>query len=376
MIKYAITELWSNESKIQITGLSVGDLISINEKQDGCTVALALGQLTRPSDIVPMTIPVGLSELERFASIELEWYSNGKRKVFSVANEALQFSKDLRLLVTGFQKTPANEINTIAAVTIAFNEDYMLKKWTNYYGKILGFENIFIIDDGSSVNPKEYLHKDVNVIRQPRTSFDSWRLCRSLSKLQRLLLETYDAVIVLDSDEFLVTNRPDCQNIKDHIQSIFPHKTGIIQTQGWELIHLIDREDALSIDRSISEQRKNLIRNQGFDKPAVTNTEISLTIGNHWCFENKTQDNDLIMLHLRHFDINFSLEKIRKYKSTSWAQIDLANGFSNHQRIEETDLINQFKEYIKTFNEAIHSGKIDVAKNMPEHWANQLEWAG
>jgi hypothetical protein len=82
------------------------------------------------------------------------------------------------------------------------------------------------------------------------------------------------------------------------------------------------------------------------------------------------------MLHLRHFDVNFSLEKLRKYKATSWANIDLANGFSNHQRIEEIELIDQFKEWVKVFTEATSAGKTDSAKIMPERWAAQLALAG
>jgi hypothetical protein len=252
----------------------------------------------------------------------------------------------------------------------------MLKKWVDYYGKILGYENLFIIDDGSENNPKNYLPKNVNVISQPRTTFESWRLCRSLSKLQRLLLETYDVVIAIDSDEFLVSDREDCPTIKEHIQSAYMNGQSIIQTQGWELIHLIDREPNLNENTPIGFQRKHLIRNAGFDKPAVANTEISFVIGNHWCFEQKKQDTDLIMLHLRHFDVNFSLEKLRKYKATSWASIDLANGFSNHQRIEEIELVDQFKEWVKVFNEASLAGQTDKVKTLPDRWAAQLALAG
>jgi hypothetical protein len=82
------------------------------------------------------------------------------------------------------------------------------------------------------------------------------------------------------------------------------------------------------------------------------------------------------MLHLRHFDVNFSLEKLRKYKATSWASIDLANGFSNHQRIEEIELIDQFKEWVKVFNEASLAGKTDKVKTLPDRWAAQLALAG
>jgi hypothetical protein len=378
MFKFLITEVWHDRSNISFVGLKPGNVVRITEiKSDTINLLNSARWDNHTEDYVAnLSVPVGVAELERYSSIAFELESGDERRIYPLAEQMLEFMKNLRPLITGFQKKPVMEVKTIAAVTIAFNEDYMLKKWVDYYGKILGYENLFIIDDGSENNPKNYLPKSVNVISQPRTTFESWRLCRSLSKLQRLLLETYDVVIALDSDEFLVTNREDCPTIKEHIQLAYTNDESIIQTQGWELIHLIDREPNLNENIPIGLQRKHLIRNNGFDKPAVANTEISFVIGNHWCFEQKKQDDDLIMLHLRHFDVNFSLEKLRKYKATSWANIDLANGFSNHQRIEEIELIDQFKEWVKVFTEATSAGKTDSAKIMPERWAAQLALAG
>jgi hypothetical protein len=375
MLNFAISELWHNKTVLAIHGLVYGDIVRVNEKYPDKKARLNSGSCqskTSESELFFIEIPFGSNNLEKLSAVEIEHISADVIKVFDLSSILLKFIQDGRILVTGFQKPPSKESSRIAALTIAYNEEYMLSKWANYYGQIFGYENLFVIDDGSDINPRTYLNEAVNVIRQPRPSFNSWRLCRTLSKFQRILLETYDIVIELDSDEFILTDRPDCDTIKDHIHKIFPNDVGIIRTEGWELVHLIDREPLLNNDQPIAQQRNYLLRNTGFDKPVVTNKEISLIIGNHWCYENAIQDTSLIMLHLRHFDVNFSLEKIRKYKQTAWAEIDLANGFSNHQRIKEEELLGAFHGFVKSYQEAVDKGDMSIAKTLPEKWRRQL----
>ena len=375
MLNFAISELWHNKTVLAIHGLVFGDIVRINEKYPDKKIRLSSGSCQSKSsenELFFIGIPFGSENLEKLARIEVECVSADVIRHFDLSAMVLKFVQDGRILVTGFQKSPSRESSRIAVLTIAYNEEYMLSKWANYYGQIFGYENLFVIDDGSDINPRTYLDNAVNVIRQPRTSFNSWRLCRTLSKFQRILLETYDVVIVLDSDEFVLTNRDDCETVKDHIHKIFPNDVGIIRTEGWELVHLIDREPLLNNDRPIALQRNYLLRNTGFDKPAVANKEISLVIGNHWCYENAVQDSNLIMVHLRHFDVNFSLGKIRKYKQTAWAEIDLANGFSNHQRIKEEELLGTFHGFVKSYQEATEKCDTSIAKNMPAKWAQQL----
>jgi hypothetical protein len=273
-------------------------------------------------------------------------------------------------LYTGVPYETAQKLERIAAVTIVFNEEYFLPKWVTYYGELLGYQNLFVIDDGSDKNPREYLHPDVNVIRQPRTSFSSWRLCRTLSEMQRMLLETYDVVLVLDSDEFVVTDRADCNNLVDHLHKIYPFKSGRIRTVGWEVIHRMQLEESLDVARPISEQRKYLLRSGYFDKPIITNQEASYMPGNHNCYEDAASDIDLHMLHFRWFDYKFAVSKALKYTSTTWSDLDLSSGLSAHQRMNLDEVKNKIEDHDAQFI----SGVSDVSKSreLSQKWHKQL----
>ena len=269
-----------------------------------------------------------------------------------------------RVLISGPQKPLAQQASRVAALTIAFNEDFILAKWCQHYGEMLGYEHLYVIDDGSDVNPREYLSSAVNVFRQPRTHFDSWRLCRSLSQMQRLLLETYDVVLVLDSDEFLVTGRNDCDNALEHIASIYPFADGRLRPLGWELIHCRSREGDLDAERPIVEQRGYLLRADMFDKPCVTREDISLFPGNHHCYESSCRDESLHLIHMRWFDLRFAIAKGLRYSKTSWSTLDLAMGLSFHQRMTAQEIESKMNEYEQ---QALLEPMV-----LPESWRKQI----
>ena len=150
MFKFLITEVWHDRSNISFVGLKPGDVVRITEiKSDTVNVLNSARWDNHAEDYVAnLSVQVGVAELERYSSLAFELESGGERRTYPIAEQMLEFMKNLRPLITGFQKKPAMEVKTIAAVTIAYNEDYMLKKWVDYYGKILAYENLFIIDDG------------------------------------------------------------------------------------------------------------------------------------------------------------------------------------------------------------------------------------
>jgi hypothetical protein len=269
-----------------------------------------------------------------------------------------------RVLISGPQKPLAQQAQRVAALTIAFNEDFILAKWCQHYGEMLGYEHLYVIDDGSDVNPREYLPAAVNVFRQPRTHFDSWRLCRSLSQMQRLLLETYEVVLVLDSDEFLVTARDDCRNALEHIVRTYPFADGRLRPRGWELIHCRSREGDLDAERPIVEQRGYLLRADMFDKPCVTREDVSLFPGNHHCYESSCRDESLQLIHMRWFDVRFAIAKGLRYSKTSWSTLDLAMGLSFHQRMTAQEIESKIGEY--------EQRALQEPMVLPASWRQQL----
>lgn len=366
-MKVALKQVLANGLSFRISELEPGERI-VMFKRAMPEANLDLGDAIG-------TIEVATEAMELLASFEQYGSLDVRELVFACVDQAgtLRFAvpdigaMDMtpRVLISGPAKAISASAERIAAVTIAYNEDFILAKWCQHYGEMIGYENLYVIDDGSDINPRDYLHASVNLFRQPRTHFDSWRLCRSLSQMQRLLLETYDVVLVLDSDEFLVTARDDCSNALEHIKSIYPFAEGRLRPVGWELIHCRSREGDLDLTRPIIEQRSHLLRADMFDKPCVTRDDISLFPGNHHCYESSCRDESLQLVHMRWFDLGFAIAKGLRYTKTSWSQLDLATGLSYHQRMTVQEIESKMDDY--------ETRALAGQQQLPEAWKRQIK---
>ena len=95
----------------------------------------------------------------------------------------------------------------IAAITMARNDEFFLSRWVEYYGKEIGYENLYILLDGmDQVPPKNA--RNANIIKQSHTDMsrlegDKHRI-GIISKYAKELLKKYDIVIGCDTDEFII----------------------------------------------------------------------------------------------------------------------------------------------------------------------------
>ncbi len=141
---------------------------------------------------------------------------------------------------------------------------------------------------------------------------------------------------------------------------------------GWELIHDIDHEKPLLPHQPILAQRGKLLRATIFDKPCITAAEISLFPGNHNCFEESAHAPELHLIHFRWFDLSFALAKGLRYTRTEWAQLDLAVGLSDHQRLTvnqiESKVRGYFEQYCQQQNDSAR------ARELPDRWRKQLSF--
>jgi len=97
----------------------------------------------------------------------------------------------------------------ICAITMVRNDDFYLRKWTAYYGKELGEENLYIFLDGKDQPIPDWCPKAhitaVDKIPGQVVEAEKGRL-DLLSETAAELLKTYDLVIGTDADEFLIVD--------------------------------------------------------------------------------------------------------------------------------------------------------------------------
>lgn len=241
----------------------------------------------------------------------------------------------------GMDKPRPEKIERIAALTICYNEDLIIRKWAEYYGRVFGYENLFIIDDGSDTPVSTVLAGlPVNITRIPRTTFDSWRLVRTLAYMQRVLLETYDLVLTADSDEFMTCNSHDpALDLKTYLMSQDPENYINVAPVGFDMVHDRAKEPPLDLSRPIAAQRNYVRRSQGFDKPVLSTVPTSFYPGLHQSYFPKRVDTNITLLHFRVFDYDFAINKLMRYNNTQWSENDLKTGLAFHQRwkVEELD---------------------------------------
>lgn len=101
------------------------------------------------------------------------------------------------------------DMKRICAITMVRNDDFYLRKWTEYYGRELGEENLYILLDGKDQPIPNWCPKahiiPYDKIKGQVVEAEKGRLSL-LSEHAAALLKEYDLVIGTDADEFLIVD--------------------------------------------------------------------------------------------------------------------------------------------------------------------------
>lgn len=99
----------------------------------------------------------------------------------------------------------------VRCVTMQKNEDRVLEAWIKYYGYMFGFENLYILDNGSTRNKVhqcliDYQKSGVNVIYEYNGKDDfenKGKIIKSIAEKWDEKGENYDFLLPIDCDEFV-----------------------------------------------------------------------------------------------------------------------------------------------------------------------------
>jgi hypothetical protein len=214
----------------------------------------------------------------------------------------------------------------LAVVTMVYNEVDYMDLWCRHYGAQVGAAHCFVVDHGSDDGTTEGLDP-VNVIRIPRSpQDDAWR-AGMISRLCAELLKSYDVVIYVDVDEFLVADPRYHRNLIDCARAM----TGPVMTAiGLEVWHLADSQPAIDITRPISLQRDWVWFNSGLCKAAMIREAVDWSPGFHSTASPVAFDH-LFLFHLRYFDVERGLRRLARTRAMPWA-FDYSG---RHQRVTD-----------------------------------------
>lgn len=207
----------------------------------------------------------------------------------------------------------------LAIFTHVYNENTMLKVWEKFYSRIVPLQDLFVIDHGSTSDPRQVLSPGVNIVSVPRGPVDHRAISHFCNTFQRFLLSQYEWVLHVDADELLVHARG-----WDYFRrSLLTRRDKVIikAAHGYNLTHDVASEAALDLSAPLGPQRRHLVSVPIYAKPVLSSIPTTWRVGFHLVLETHAlvEDPELWLIHLSYVDLGLHLEKSRK-----WSALDVA----------------------------------------------------
>jgi len=223
---------------------------------------------------------------------------------------------------------------------MVYNEHSFLPLWLDYYGKNLGYDNLYIIDhcsdDGSTARIPG------NVIKIPRHGFDDKKRSTMISRLHATLLECFDVVLYTDCDEFVLPRPDRYSSLCAYLQNCQPGK--VVRAVGVDVMP--QRIDLPPVDFSskILFQRPYGFITPWESKPLISSVQTEWAPGFHECNNRSELDEDLWLFHLKYVDLSRSLERLDLTRNMEWSES--GKDYGAHQRCTDDELMSRIKALI------------------------------
>lgn len=175
-----------------------------------------------------------------------------------------------------------NKVKKVAAITMARNDEFFLTRWIEYYGKELGENNLYIYLDGfdqpipanagmSNVLHCERVVEHVVAAEKRRLGF--------LSDMAAELLKTYDIIIGVDADEFLVVDPACGKSLQTYLSEIDinPCVSGL----GMDIGQHLTKEPTFDYNNLFLQQREYAFLSPRYTKPSVISKAVQWGSGFH-----------------------------------------------------------------------------------------------
>ena len=194
----------------------------------------------------------------------------------------------------------------IAALTMARNDSFYLRKWVAYYGTQLGKENLYIFLDGldQPVEPFcEGTHtRAVEKITGNVTASDKGRIRFLSAQAASLFAEGYDLVIGTDADEFLVVDPRLGKTLREYLSGC-PVR-GSLSALGLDFGQKMGEEADISEDKPFLQQRHYAQIGTRYTKQSILSEPLEWGSGFHRVKgHNFHIAKDLYLFHFGYFDM-------------------------------------------------------------------------
>lgn len=199
------------------------------------------------------------------------------------------------------QREPGEPLR-VAAITFCRDEGRMLPLWIKYYGAQFGVENLYVVDDNSEDGSTDELPCDVLRIPPIRGGrFNSTRMAM-VGHLGRSLLQLYDAVMFVDTDEFIVPDPQRYPDLRTYVVARSEDGINAVGSLGLNVVHNVGAEPPLDLSQPLLGQRQLAKFLPLMCKPAIKWVPAHWSSGTHGIRTPYAVDPDLWMFHMKFGD--------------------------------------------------------------------------
>ena len=229
----------------------------------------------------------------------------------------------------------------IAALTMARNDDFYLRKWVEYYGSQLGRENLYIFLDGLDQVVGDYCAGThavaVEKIGSQVIEAEKGRLRFLSGKAAELLAGGYDLVIGVDADEFIIADPKLGMSLPEYLSSLKIKDS--ISALGLDFGQKIGEEEEIREDEPFLHQRHYAQLGTRYTKPSIIAKPLVWGSGFHRIKgHNFHIAKDLYLFHFGYFD----LARIQA-RYTDKDRMDQGWGEHMHKRSRTIRLVTEKK---------------------------------
>lgn len=240
-------------------------------------------------------------------------------EIIAFTTQVIQRAIDPLRINTSYISLPKKP-GRVAVFTQTYNEGDMLLYWEKYYASLVGYENLFVLDNASTDGSCARLNPKTSIIHMPVAPVDHEHFAQAQGYLQRFLLLKYDWVIKTDTDELIT-----CEG--DLVETLANTPPGIYMPPvAVEVVHDIKNEARFDFSGSVGSQRKHFVTGTKFlIRPVICSEHTTWTSGNHTSFEVPAKLPGFIVAHLKYFDQDFLLSKNKKWAAMSQTENETKN---------------------------------------------------
>ena len=209
----------------------------------------------------------------------------------------------------------------IAAFTIVRNERYFLPIWLKHYNKVLNWNDIYILDNGTTDGSADYLQ--CNVIKKiSKTAFNAKWMLSTVTDFYSKLLDWYDYVIFSEVDELIF------HRYNDLFKYIKYCDKDAVRCDGYDVKQFlgdkkkkIKSEPEIDLNKPLLYQRKQWYHNMRFCKTVIARIPLTWDQGFHVCKKHVPIDKNVIMVHLHKLDFKLAMKRNLERMNTTMDQV-------------------------------------------------------